>query len=93
MLNTGANCLSLPPDTIEAFGPAHAGTDTRQTLDGSEECELYELPRTSLGALTIWGKVQAWERGVLGWSALAGAVLVQDGATGLVYVLDGPPWK
>jgi predicted aspartyl protease len=93
LLDTGANFLCLPPATIEALELPYLRTETASTLDGTEERDVYELPRTRIGALTIWGDVQAWERGVLGWSALRGLVLVQDGATGLVYVLENPPWK
>jgi predicted aspartyl protease len=93
ILDTGANFVCLPPATIEALELEHVRTETVTTLDGQEEREVYDLPSTALGALTIWGEVQAWERGVLGWPVLQAFVVVQDGQSGRVFLLERPKWK
>jgi len=93
LIDTGANFLCLPPEPIAALGLAKLRTERVQTLEGEAERDVYELPRTSLGVLTIRGEVQAWEHGVLGWSVLEGAVLAQEGESGVVMLVDRPAWK
>ncbi|MBM3976818.1 MAG: hypothetical protein FJ299_07495 [Planctomycetes bacterium] len=93
VIDTGANFLCLPPNAIDALGLQPLRRDRVHTLEGEVEREVYELPRTQAGALTIWGDVQSWDYGVLGWSVLSGFVLAQEGKDGVVLLVDRPSWK
>ena len=93
VVDSGANFVCLPPGAIAALGLQRSRTERVETIEGAAEREIYELPRTQAGALAISGDVQAWERGVLGWSVLRGAVVAIEGRDGVVMLVDRPVWR
>jgi hypothetical protein len=43
--------------------------------------------------LILWGEVQEWEYGTLGWNVLEDLVMAQEGTSGTVLIVDRPVWK